>query len=249
MPTYTTRSLRYNWDMKKVWIAIAAIFGVAVICFGILVGMAVIKDRDGANVFHAAMEEYRAIINAEEPNPAKIEELADQISSSENYAVIEKAAKEYLRDVLVPFWKAAEITDADIYKSGISKTVLETDAPEFQQSLATISSATAALDAVQKASELFSREAAMKYLSEDLDDYYIDLYDDQVEEIYSDQQMRQNYLEYVQSIQKMNTNFTEVINFLAANNGKWHLEGDTIVFKTVALTNQYNQILARIAEQ
>jgi len=235
--------------MKKIWIILGAIFGVAIVVCGILASIAPAGRKKDEKVFRAAMEEYRAVINADTSDCTLLGELATEISSSGDYARVEKAAKDYLRDVFVPFWQASKISGGELYQSGLSKIILESDQPEFKNTHATISEMSALLRIIQKnADTLFSREAAFTYLGDDLNDYYMELFDEQVEEIYSNQQMRQDFTEYVQAISKMNAHYTEILNFLAANPGKWYFEGETIVFKTVALTNQYNQILERIAD-
>jgi hypothetical protein len=97
------------------------------------------------------------------------------------------------------------------------------------------------------ADKLFDRDFALRYIeSEELDERYVDMYIEQVQEIYEDQEMKDDLAVFATYMNMQCNAYEEVINFLKNNNGSWHLENDTVVFKTTSLTNQYNQLLAKI---
>lgn len=234
--------------MKKVLIGLAAFLGAGAVVFGALI---VINSGDTKNSqdyesYRAAMEAFRDATNDSSANAIpRINNLADNIESTGDYAIIERAAKSYMRDVLVPYYEVAELQNKGIYKSGISPELIKMQQPDFVDALSEISTMNEKLTQVQNiADNLFLRDAAEKYLGEnELDGKYIKIFNDETKRIYDDVKLRQNYYEFVNAYRPKTDYYSKILNFLVANKNNWHLDDDKISFKTTALTNQYNAIV------
>ena len=233
--------------MKKVLIGIVAFLGAGAIVFGALIAInSVNNNSQDYESYKAAMEVFRDATNDSSANAiTRINNLAESIESTGDYAIIEKAAKSYIRDVLVPYYEIAELQNKGIYKTGISSGLIKTQQPDFVDALSEINTMNEKLTQVQNiADSLFLRDAAEKYLDEDeLDEKYIKLFNDETKRFYDDVKLRQNYYEFVNTYRPKTDYYSKILNFLVANKNNWHLDGDKISFRTTTLTNQYNAIV------
>ena len=236
--------------MRKIITFIACILFVVGVGVAITAATVLMTKNNQENDFAKEMQEYKALFNAKEPDLEKISERAKDIRTSGYYMYVELAAKEYLRDVFGPFLAVKQSREGLVFKDGITKELIEAGQPEFKDALAAIDDMQTNIELLRvTASISFSEEAAIGYLEGDLEDYYTELLLDQVSEVYTDTQLKQQFLVYASQMQEQHDIYKEAIDFLVAHNGSWHLENDVVVFKTTALTNQYNQILAKLDQK
>ena len=235
--------------MRKVAHIIAALLCIVALGGGIFVLSTISSKKTQQDIFYASMDEFCDAIIADGASAEKIDELANTINSSENYALVEKAAKMYLRDIFVPYLTALETEKKSVFKDGITKEFIESEQPEFKDALNTIDEMEEAISVTYIAADTnFSKEAALEYISdvdETFDEFYEELFLEQVEEIYSDEEMKNDLINYYFNIYNQCEKYREIIRFLIANNGSWQLDGDAVIFKTTALTNQYNQLVEK----
>ena len=240
--------------MKNVIIFAGAFFVGALVAFAGIFLLAVNTRNMENDTYVAAMEEYREVINADEVDIKKITELADSISSDGDYALVEQASKQYIRDVFVPYLSARQTQKKAPYTGGINRELIESNQPNFEKTIATFKEMEEEITLVRTVGNtLFSHEAALEYMyattADEIDEFYIGLFEEQTAELYDDQEMRENYITYANYMQLKTDQYRAVINFLINHNGAWHLEGDAVVFRTTALTNEYNQLLAQISQE
>ena len=231
--------------MKKIIIvSIASVLTIAVAIVCILIIISAKTTIDRSESYTKAMEEFHEVVNSDSPDKAKkMKELAGDIKSEGDYARVEKAVKEYMCDVIIPFEEAASVQNDGIYTTSISIELLQNDAPDFAKPYATMATMEEKLDGIQKVVDtLFEREAAMKYLDGDLDDSYISLFEEEANDIYNDPDFKQSYVDYIETLRTITFHYRNILDFLVANNGNWHLEDGAIAFKTTQLTDQYNNL-------
>ena len=232
--------------MKRAIITILALLAVGGISFGVLVGLKHSKnDNVEAQNYRTAMIEFRDAINDNTDGAAaKIVELSEKIDSTGDYASVEKAAKAYISDLLVPFYEATELQGNSIYSTSINDELIKAQQPEFKKSYEEMSAMADKLIKLEDATgNLFSKEAAHSYLEGELDQEFIDLFDDEVKEFYENEELKNKLIEYINTMQPITEYYTGILDFLVANNGSWHLEDSSIIFKTTSLTNQYNALI------
>ena len=233
--------------MKKFLHGVFYVVGTLIICFVVMIVVSIISTNTQEATYVAAMTQYRDAFITDEVDFSVINELAEKTYSDGKYGLVEKASKDYIYDIFMPYFMAQATEEEAIFKNGVTKELIEEEQPDFKKSLETITEMREYLAVIKEAANtLFSREEAFKYLAGYIGDYYEELFEEQVAELYEDQEMKQDYLNYVASMQKKCDAYAEVINFLKSNNGSWHLDGDVVVFKTTWLTNQYNQLLEKI---
>ena len=241
--------------MRKVGFYIISTLIVLVTAVATFFAITAVNSNLQESAFHASMEEYRKAINSDPVIIDTINELSETINSDGYYGAVEGAAKEYMRDMFVPYYTAKQLENREIFKNGITKSLIESDQPNFEDTLGVLDDMDNCLTLIYVvADSLFNRDTALEYFgtAEDLTDdneYYFALYEEQVEELYTNEKLRDDMLEYYEKMNKKLMAYKEVINFLVANNGSWRLEGDSVVFTTTWLTNQYNQLLANLAQE
>lgn len=241
--------------MKKIGFYVVSVLIVLVTAVVTFFAITTVSSNLQETAFHASMEEYRQAINAEIVDVDTIINLSETINSDGYYGSVEGAAKEYMRDLFVPYYTARSFEEEEVFKNGITKQLIESDQPQFEKTIETLDEMDGYLTLIYVAADsLFNRDTALEYYgtAEDLTDdneYYFALYEEQVEELYTNEKLRDDLFEYYEKMNNKLTAYREVINFLVANNGSWRLEGDSVVFTTTWLTNQYNQLLANLAQE
>ena len=219
----------------------------SVVFFGLLIA----QKNSQEDVYYAAMEEYRELINADEPDIDQINNLADNgVYCDGYYGTVEEASKKYIRDIFVPYFSIQKLAKTSVFKDGITKEIIEAGQPEFTDALEVIDKMDNYLTVMYMAADsLFSEEVALDYLGAGLDEYYVDMFIVQVEELYANKSMQQDMFRYFDEMTNKSKAYKEALEFLKANTGSWHLDGDKVVFSTTALTNQYNQLLERVSQK
>ncbi len=237
--------------MNKVVRFIVVFLCMAAFAFVVFFGLLIADKNNQEDIYYAAMEEYRELINADEPDIDQINNLADNgVYCDGYYATVEEASKKYIRDIFVPYFSIQKLAKTAVFKDGITKEIIEAGQPEFTDALEVIEKMDAYLAVMYMAADsLFSKEVALDYLGAGLDEYYIDMFIVQVEELYTNKGMQQDMFSYYDEMTNKNIAYKEALEFLKANNGSWHLEGDKVAFSTTALTNQYNQLLERVSQK
>lgn len=252
-PTSTTLSSRFsfcynNYMKKKILLIIVAFFLAGFISFGVMLGLRIDNDSKKSQLFTTAMADYgKAVEKIGVDNVSELDDLAKDIKCEGGYALVEKAVKEYTRDVIAPYYEAGAIQKDSIYTQGITGDFLQKNMPDFTAPYATISKMSAQLDKLQNVvDKKLTRDEAMKYLDDDLDEEYIELYENEVKAYYEDAVLSQKYTTYIQKFRPATEQYQKILDFLVANKGKWHLKDDVIVFSTTSLTNQYNALAAEL---
>ena len=235
--------------MRRILIGLAILFLTGGLTLGMLIlfnskqepeTQAVENYRAAMQAFHAATSEKSATAITE------INELANKVESSGDYAIIERAAKSYLRDVLVPYYEVAELQNQGVYQSGINAELLSSQRPDFATAISEINTMREKLTQLQNvADNLFLREAAESYLGDaELSDELRQLFDDEVKNVYDDTALKQDYFNFINTYRPRTDYYAKILDFLVANQKNWHLEDNKIIFKTTALTRQYNTLVS-----
>ena len=241
--------------MKKTGFYVVSVLIVLVTAVVTFFAITAVSSNLQETAFHASMEEYRKAINAEVADVDTINELSETINCEGYYGAVEGAAKEYMRDLFVPYYTAKSLENKEIFKNGITKKLIESDQPQFEKTIETLDEMDGYLTLIYVAADsLFNRDTALEYfgMAEDLtedNEYFFGLYEEQVEELYTNEKLKNDLFEYYEIMNKKLVVYKEVIDFLVANNGSWRLEGDSVVFTTTWLTNQYNQMLANLTQE
>ena len=171
------------------------------------------------------------------------------ITTSGDYVLVKKAAKNYLKDKEKLFKEMYEILDnSDNIENLLMIDNIKTDSKEFVNTISLINNTGSKLTKLRdEYQSLTSKEKIESYLSKKLreDDYYNDYY---LNELMTDMMNNQKNLdainEYLATVSKLKDIFT----FLKENKDNWNLENDKIMFNSEALYNYYEGLLTGISD-
>ena len=83
-----------------------------------------------------------------------------------------------------------------------------------------------------------------------LDEYYTNLYKQYAlgDNISQTESARDEILKSLNDFKSLIENEEETIDFLVKNKGSWEVENDQLTFHSESLSNQYNDIIAKIQQ-
>lgn len=210
----------------------------------LLIGFLVIRDATMLNDLKKEINELTKLdITKDRYNT--------EIKSKGNYALVEKAIKEYLDDYAVSLQDVLFVIQDPQLTKILSYDNYSKDGPEFKESLNYLKLTKKEFN--EKMDDLLANleeENIVNYANDKISDpYYAGLY----KELMLSNNMKDDFNETKDLLYKtkirVNNVFdtsTEVLNFLVANKNSWKLENGEIKFLTKDLYNKYNSMIAKI---
>lgn len=174
------------------------------------------------------------------------------IKTKEDYAVVEKAIKEYLDDYAVTLQNVMKIIEDKTIINMLTADNYQKDGPDFKTSKEFLTNTKKTLsEGLTKLSNMTSTETIMKNIEDKkLDKYYNDLYKELMLNGIAEKDF-ETAKQYLQTAGNQMNNLLnveeQVIDLLIANKGKWKIENGKIVFQETATLNKYNELVQKIA--
>lgn len=171
------------------------------------------------------------------------------ITTSGDYVLVKKAAKNYLKDKEKLFKEMYEILDnSDNIENLLMIDNIKTDSKEFVNTISLINNTGSKLTKLRdEYQSLTSKEKIESYLSKKLreDDYYNDYY---LNELMADMMNNQKNLDAINKYLATVSKLKDIFTFLKENKDNWNLENDKIMFNSEALYNYYEGLLTGISD-
>ena len=229
---------------KKILIVVAIII---VILLGV-VGYFVYTDMQQEEKLRTELDSLNELANAENIDMDAINAKLEQTVTREDYAVVEQAFKQYLKENFDTTIKIAEILNDERLVNILTPENYLEDGKEFTKTKEYIISTREELEKCKTDySEFFTEEKAMSYINDKgLDSYYTDLYKQElvgdIESGNEDQTVTDSIDDIIEIL-----NISEgVIDFLIANADNWEVEDGTILFSNESLSSQYDQLIEEL---
>lgn len=189
--------------------------------------------------------EINNLANAETIDMDKINEVLNRTTTKGDYAVLEQAYKQYLKDSFNNSLEIASLlSDERITQITTAENYIA-DGPEFTETMAYIADTKQSLeDCKNKYYEFFTDEKAMSYVNDkNLDSYYIDFYKNELafdlEEAGEDKTVENEINDIIAILDASE----DVIDFLIENSNNWEIDGEYIVFNLEELSQQYEELI------
>mgnify|MGYP005773801087 CR=1 FL=1 len=233
--------------MKKKFLIIIAI--IILILLGII-GYYVFIDMQQEEKLETELTEISNLTNAETIDIDAINETLKRTVTTGDYAVVEQAFKQYLKDNFDNSIQIAEILNDEKITNLLTVENYKADGKEFVETKNYIASTRDTLENCKnKYTEFFTEEKAMSYINDKgLDSYYIDLYKQKyvgdIETENNDKTVENAIDEIISILNKSE----EVINFLIENQNSWEIRGENIVFNSESLSDEYDQLVENVLE-
>ena len=236
--------------MKKKILKILVVAGVIIILCLVVLGFFVASDLAQEKKLRTELDELNHLVNSSEIDMESINERLDRVIANGDYAVVERAFKSYLKDSFDVSLKIAGIINDEKITTLLTASNYQEDGKDFVNTKQYIIDTKNSLeDCKEKYIEYLTEEKAMSYINnKDLDSYYVELYQNEfvgdMDADFNDKTV-ENAIDDLISI--LDSSF-DVVQFLSENQTAWQIDGDNIVFANADLSNQYDQLLAKVIE-
>lgn len=227
---------------KKILIIIAII---AVIFLGI-VAYYVVSDLRQEEKLKSELNELSQLSNAENIDIDKINEKLNTIVTKDDYAIVEKAFKDYLSDSFENSLEIASILNDEKITQSLTPENYKNDGPDFTNTKEYLTQTIEQLEYCKnKYNEFLTDEKAMSYINDkNLDDYYVNLYKEEiVGDLSNTDKTVENSIDEVITILDKSEN---IIDFLIENKNHWEIENDNIIFDDTNLSREYDDLISQL---
>jgi len=239
--------------MKKKGVLIAII--IAVIVIVIAIGCIAVYIAKGFSQELAIKNQIQEIdqmtsdiqtINLEDFN-----KKTDTIVTTGNYAIVEQAVKQYIKDSINYTLEINSILQDDTMANLVTAENYQTDSPDFTETTRYITESKTKLEeAKNEFSNMFTEEKIMSYINGKTDNQkFIDLYKE-VAIGNQSELIPQEELDTVNSSLDAIINILnieqEMIDLLKNNSGKWQVQNDMVMFDSNDLLIKYNALVGRL---
>lgn len=223
-------------------LTLSSIFVIAAIFFGSVIFYSVNQELKIEN----NLSEIDYLVNYDMFDP-RIDDLLNNYVSSGNYLVVEKATKEYLKDILYYARRIDELNDNEEFIMVLSMENFYSDMPEFNDSLRIIADVSLEITDIQENFvNLLQEDVVLSYLDNNIFSYYQDYYKELIfdaDSIEDDALTVESNLDFVLSVLDL---YEEFYTFLSDNKDDWTVDGEYIYFSNTELEEEYLDILYRI---
>ena len=228
------------FNMKKKFLILIGI--IVLVIIGLL-SYYVISDLMVESKLKKEIYEINEMTNADTMDTDAIYKRLNKIVTKNDYAKVEKAFKQYLKDTFDNILRISEILEDERLVTLLTVDNYKKDGKDFVESKKYINETKEELEKCkEKYNDFFKEEKAMSYIYEyDLDTYYIDLYKN---EFYGKDKTVENSINEV--IELLNIS-SEILNFLSDNKVSWNLDGENIVFNNDILSSEYDSLLDKLS--
>lgn len=229
---------------KRILKIIGILIGILLI---IIVGIA-IWGIVQENKLEKELTKISELVNAENIDLDSVYEVLNQTVTKGDYAKVEKAFKNYLKDNFDTTIKISEILNDEQLLNILTANNYLNDGKDFLATKEYIEQTRTNLTQYQNDyNEFFTKEKAKSYINkQELDEYYVDLYMEQyVGDIETDNDS-DVVDESIDEILNILNIYEEVINLLANNKDEWQIIDENIVFDDTELSNEYDELVNKL---
>lgn len=226
---------------KKIFIGIGIFVGIILVLIGVLVG----KDLKQESNLKKELNEISEMVSDPDGDFKEISRRLNTTVTTGDYQKIEKAAKKYFTDILDDLIDLVTVLNDERITNILTVDNYVNDGKEFLTTRKYIKDTKEKLITGRDSYyELFTEEKVMTYLDGlTIDDYYRDFYRNEIIGDIENEKNDKTVEKAINQIIDMLDDSEKIINFLVDNKNAWEVEGDTIVFDTNELVDQYNNLL------
>lgn len=226
---------------KKVLIIIGVIVAIII---GII-GYFVVVDLNQESKLQNELTELSNLVNEENIDIDKINKKLNTITTTGDYAIVEKAYKNYLSDNFNNIIEMANLLNDEKITASLTVDNYKEDGKDFKNTKAYLKETIQNLEECKnKYYEFLTEEKAMSYINnKNLDSYYIDFYKNEIMGDIESERNDTTVEDSLNDVISLLQNSEKVINFLSDNKDSWNIEGENIVFNSDDLTSKYEELI------
>ena len=224
-------------------LSVASVFMITIIFFGGIIFYIVKEELKIEN----NLSEIDYLVNYD-INDSRIDDLLNNYVSSGDYLVVERACKEYLKDILYYARKIDELNYNEEFIMVLSMENFYSDMKEFNNSLRIIEDVYKEInDIKEKFVNLLQEDVVLSYINDkNLMSYYKEYFKELIfdaDSIEDDALTIESNLDFILNVLDL---YEEFYTFLSDNKDDWIVDGEYIYFSNTDLEEEYLDILYRI---
>ena len=224
-------------------LSVASVFMITIIFFGGIIFYIVKEELKIEN----NLSEIDYLVNYD-INDSRIDDLLNNYVSSGDYLVVERACKEYLKDILYYARKIDELNYNEEFIMVLSMENFYSDMKEFNNSLRIIEDVYKEInDIKEKFVNLLQEDVVLSYINDkNLMSYYKDYFKELIfdaDSIEDDALTIESNLDFILNVLDL---YEEFYIFLRDNKDEWVVDEKYIYFSDANLEEKYLDILYRI---
>lgn len=226
---------------KKILIVIGVIIAIIV---GII-GYFVVVDLNQESKLQNELTELSNLVNEEDIDIDKINKKLNTIITTGDYAIVEKAYKNYLSDNFNNIIEMATLLNDEKITASLTVENYKEDGKDFKNTKKYLKETIQDLEECKnKYYEFLTEEKAMSYINnKNLNSYYIDFYKNEIMGDIESERNDTTVEDSLNDVISLLQNSEKVINFLSDNKDSWNIEGENIVFNSIDLTSKYEELI------
>lgn len=236
---------------KIIAIIIAIVAVLAIVTILLIMGTkSVVSDIEQEELIKKELKEINEMSDAENIDKEALDKKINNIATTGDYAIVEKALKTYISDVYRDTTKLSELLTDKKLEDIMTTNNYKNDGPDF---IETKEYLTNEKNQIKEYKDIvygyFEEEKIMSYINDKgLDSYYMDLYKQLALEDREqlEQEDKNKIDESIDLIYNIIDVGNETIDFLIQNKGKWEVQGEEIAFETDELSTQYTNIINKL---
>lgn len=231
--------------MKK---KLLLIVGIIVALFIGLISYYVIIDLKQEDILLKELDEINMLSNESNIDIDKIYNMLDRTVTKDDYAKVERAFKNYLKDSFDNILKISSILEDDRLVNILTAQNYINDGKDFINTKEYIESTINNLKAYKEEYiNYFTEEKVMSYVYKyNLDSYYVDLYKNEFVGDIESQTIDKTVENSIDEVLDFLNLSNQVIDLLRYNQDSWYIEEDMIVFNDDKLSNEYDNLINSI---
>ncbi len=208
----------------------------------------VITDLNQEEKLKNELTEISNLVNTKDIDMEKVNKKLDTIVTTGDYAIVEKAVKDYLSDSFDNSIEMANLLNDERITKSLTIENYKEDGKDFKNTKVYLNETIIKLENCKnKYYEFLTEEKAMSYIdNENLDSYYIDFYKNEImsdiEEVKNDKTIENSINDVISLLQ----NTEKVIDFLIENKDNWEVSEENIIFNSELLSNKYNELIENL---
>ena len=224
---------------------ILIIIGVIVAIIIGIIGYFVVVDLNQESKLQNELTELSNLVNEENIDIDKINKKLNTITTTGDYAIVEKAYKNYLSDNFNNIIEMTNLLNDEIITASLTVDNYKEDGKDFKNTKEYLKETIQDLEECKnKYYEFLTEEKAMSYINnKNLDSYYIDFYKNEIMGDIESERNDTTVEDSLNDVISLLQNSEKVINFLSDNKDSWNIEGENIVFNSDDLTSKYEELI------
>lgn len=230
---------------KKIITILLIILFVFVVIAGIVALRKTNQDSDQEEKLREEASTLNGLMNAESLDIDKINEMLDRTVTTGDYAVVEKALKDYCRDGLNSLNSMLVVMEDEKMINMLTPENYKNDGPEFEETKKYIKESRETLETEkEKLLRLLEKDEILKYINDkNLSDEFKKLYEEVVQIDVNMEEEKTGIDQSITMMVELLNSAEKIIDFLKENKNDWEVVDNQLTFTSEELSNEYNEMI------